>query len=85
LETGEGLVLGLEETQRVAQDREAVLGAPNRQGGFRRLVRSVSGVAERSVGVRTSLRAVRSAPSVGWSLLRTECGTRGRGMVVDSK
>lgn len=34
LEAGEGFVLGLEEPQRVTQDCLAVLGAPNRQGGF---------------------------------------------------
>ena len=84
-EADERGVLGLEETQRVAQDREAVLGAPNRQGGFRLVVRSVSGVAEEGFVVRSPLRAARAAPLVGLSLLRAECGTRGRGMVVDSE
>jgi hypothetical protein len=82
LQAGECVVLGLQETQRVAQDRLAVLGAPNRQGGLCLLGRSVSGVAEERVGDRSFERPASWEPILGLSLLRTECLTRGRGMAV---
>jgi hypothetical protein len=83
LQAGEGLVLGLKESQRVAQDCLAVLGSPNRQGGFARAGPILVGVVDRAVerGVR---RSVPVAPVVRVSLLHAECGTRGRSVAVDS-